>query len=120
MVEEGWFRRREKGVTYLVPSSSMVAKEYYKKGTKRHLSGNINGAFADLDECIRLNPNHADALIRRGMIRAGKGELDEALKDMAKAIFLLATREFFCLACICPLPFQILRKPGCKIVEKTV
>ena len=69
-------------------NSSSDAKEHYEKGRKLYLAGNPEDALAHLDKCIRLNPNHADALICRGMILGRKGEWDGALKDLTQAIRL--------------------------------
>ncbi|MCY4038777.1 MAG: KTSC domain-containing protein [Hyphomicrobiales bacterium] len=88
MQKEGLFRRGKEGVTYLGPSVSMTAKEHYEKGQKLYLAGKLKDALACLDKCIHSMPNHADALIMRGMILGRKGELDAALKDLTKAIQL--------------------------------
>ena len=52
-----------------------------------HLTENdLDQAFADYTEAIRLDPANADAFNNRGVVHANRGELREAMADYTQAI----------------------------------
>jgi len=48
----------------------------------------IQGAIADLDQAIKLNPNYAEAYGHRGLVHYVLGNKQEAIKDLQKAVEL--------------------------------
>lgn len=66
--------------------NSMNAEEYYERGKKRYLAGNIEGALADLDKCIHLKPDNIAALTNRASIRTKMGNLEGTIADYTVAI----------------------------------
>lgn len=65
-----------------------TAKEYFTKADKFLNVGNLNGALANLDKAIHLDPNLAGAWNSRGMVWSKKGEHDRAISDFSQAIHL--------------------------------
>ncbi len=60
----------------------------YNRGVTRYDLHNWDGAIADLDESLMLNPLLVMAWIKRGNARFNKGDLDEAINDFNQAIRL--------------------------------
>jgi tetratricopeptide (TPR) repeat protein len=61
---------------------------YYNRGTARHIQGNLEGAGADFDRSLAIDPGFAESHNNRGMTRQLRGALPEALDDFEKAIAL--------------------------------
>ncbi|VVN02155.1 Transcriptional regulator HilA [Pseudomonas fluorescens] len=53
-----------------------------------HLAGEVDGAIALLDRARLLNPNLAPAWYLGGILRALRGETDDAIKDLTHAVRL--------------------------------
>ena len=64
------------------------AETKYNSGTEKFKSKDMDGALADFNEAIRLDPNMALAYMNRGVIYVSKNELDKAIEDETKAIDL--------------------------------
>ena len=60
------------------------ARDYVKRGVTRFSKGDIEGAIADLNKALELNPRFAEAHFNRGKARRAKGELDGAIEDFEK------------------------------------
>jgi tetratricopeptide (TPR) repeat protein len=58
----------------------------YNRGVIRYDLRNWDGAIADFDEAIMLNPHRVMAWIKRGNARFNKGDLDEAINDFNQAL----------------------------------
>jgi curved DNA-binding protein CbpA len=56
-------------------------------------SGDLDGALADLDQAIRLDPSSASAYVDRGIVLYRKAEIGSALKDMATAMRIEKSRH---------------------------
>lgn len=68
----------------------------YESGLRKLNQGDLDGAMADLDRSLKIDPNHAPALQARGSARRRKGDLDGALADYDRAIELDAGKaEYF-------------------------
>ncbi len=67
---------------------ALLAGEYVKFGSLKKRGGNLDGALADYNRAIGLNPKLAEAWSGRGGIKRAKGDLDGALADYNRAIEL--------------------------------
>ena len=52
------------------------------------MKGDLDGALADENKAVEIDPNIAEAYYNRGFIKRAKGDLDGALADETKAIEL--------------------------------
>jgi tetratricopeptide (TPR) repeat protein len=66
----------------------LTAEQYFARGYLKGETGDLEGALADYDEAIRLNPEYAEAYNNRGIARRRKGDLDGAIADYDEAIRL--------------------------------
>ncbi|MEL6438170.1 MAG: tetratricopeptide repeat protein [Cyanobacteria bacterium J06621_8] len=74
---------------YNHPSSNYEAtKDYLKNAIAKIEGGNYQGALADLNWLLNIEPNNAEALCRRGWIAALLGETKMAIQDLAAAVQL--------------------------------
>jgi tetratricopeptide (TPR) repeat protein len=67
---------------------------FNNRGMGRYLEGDLDGAFADFEAAIRLDPNDAVALNNRGLARSAKGDIDGAIADYGAALRLDPTYTF--------------------------
>lgn len=56
------------------------------RSNARRLSGDLDGALADLNRAFELNPDSGSVLAGRGVVHGLRGEYDEAQRDLAAAI----------------------------------
>ena len=68
----------EKPVADTTPKTS---EDFSERGLKRHSTGNLNGALADYDKALDLDPSNLQACYRRALARQLKGNLNGALAD---------------------------------------
>jgi tetratricopeptide (TPR) repeat protein len=68
------------------------ARAKYNAGVEKYGNGDIEGAFADFNEAIRIDPNMAEAYMNRGSIYAASQEYDKAIEDSTKALDLNLSR----------------------------
>jgi tetratricopeptide (TPR) repeat protein len=64
----------------------LTAEQYFARGYLKGETGDLEGALADYDEAIRLNPEYAEAYNNRGIARRRKGDLDGAIADYTRSI----------------------------------
>lgn len=62
-----------------------TAKELVRKGTALMAGNKIDAAIESFTKAIELSPTYAEAYVRRGMARRGKGDLGGAIEDYEKA-----------------------------------
>src|SRR4030095_679139 len=74
--------------TPLIAQKSQKAIDYYNSGLRKQESGDLDGALADYDKALALEPRLADAYNNRANIKLQKGDLDGAIGDYSKAIEL--------------------------------
>lgn len=59
---------------------------YYHRGIIRLEQHQYRQACSDLDEALRLKPNHGSALINRALAKYGLGQGQEAIADLTRAL----------------------------------
>lgn len=64
------------------------AQEFFDRGLEKQNSGDYQGAIADYDQAIKLNPDDADAYNNRGLARSALGNKQGAIADYDQAIKL--------------------------------
>ncbi|MEG3854128.1 tetratricopeptide repeat protein, partial [Microcoleus sp. Z1_C4] len=64
------------------------AQAYYNRGNVRDELGDKEGAIADLNKAIELQPDLAQAYNNRGKVRSELGDKQGAIADYNKAIEL--------------------------------
>ena len=63
-----------------------LAAAYCIRGHEKNEKRELDGALADLDEAIRLDPTYACSYNNRGRTYAFKGDLDRAIADYSEAL----------------------------------
>jgi tetratricopeptide (TPR) repeat protein len=61
---------------------------YNNRGNARRHQGDLDGAIADYNQAIALQPDYAATYDNRGIARSGQGDLDGAIADFNQAIAL--------------------------------
>jgi tetratricopeptide (TPR) repeat protein len=64
------------------------AATYIDRGIAKHRKGDLDGAMADYNHAIQLDPQNANAYNNRGNIKLAKGDLNGAMADYNHAIEL--------------------------------
>lgn len=68
------------------------AEQKYNSGTDKFNKGDVDGALADFDEAIKLDPNLAVAYMNRAAVWIKKQDYDKAITDSSKAVDLKLSR----------------------------
>ena len=58
-----------------------LAKKHVKRGTERFSKNDIQGAIAEYDRAVSIDPKLADAYLNRGKAKRAGGDLDGAIAD---------------------------------------
>jgi tetratricopeptide (TPR) repeat protein len=66
--------------------NEVQAESFLMRGLQKWAAGDLDGAIADYDEAIRLNPHDCDAYSNRAVVRQSRGDLAGALADYDRAI----------------------------------
>src|SRR6266511_2064367 len=77
--------------------TSAFAPYYNNRGLAREAKGDHDGAIADYNRAIELNPKYAGAYNNRGFAKQAKGDHDGAIADYNRAIELAAKLAIFCV-----------------------
>jgi tetratricopeptide (TPR) repeat protein len=70
-----------------------TARDYCNRAIARQRKGDLNGALADFDRAIKLNPQDEIAYNDRALAKMVKGDLDGALADYDRAL-QISPRDF--------------------------
>jgi len=65
-----------------------TAKDYYDRGNTKSSKGDLDGAIADYNHAIEIDPKLSAAYVERGYVKQDKGDLDGAIADYTRAIEL--------------------------------
>jgi tetratricopeptide (TPR) repeat protein len=63
-----------------------TAVDYFNRGAERQKAGDLDGAIANYNKAIEIDPRYAAAYNNRGGERQAKGDHDGAIADYTKAI----------------------------------
>jgi peptidoglycan/LPS O-acetylase OafA/YrhL len=55
---------------------------YFSFGLEKHAKGNVDGALAEYDAALKLQPGHVEARYHRALMRLQKGNLEGAIADL--------------------------------------
>jgi len=69
-----------------LPSHQQNASDYNAQGFDKFTKGDVDGAIADFNQAIALDPKLAEAYNRRGNANRAKGNTDAAIADYQQAI----------------------------------
>jgi tetratricopeptide (TPR) repeat protein len=69
-------------------ANAQNAVTYEARGLAKQKKGDLNGAMADYNQALKLNPKAGGAYIGRGNVRFTKGDLDGAIADYNQALRL--------------------------------
>ena len=74
------------GSPLVTANANPLADKYFNQGFKKYLVGNYQGAIADYDKGIGINPQNADAYYSRGIAKSNLGDYQGAIADYTKAL----------------------------------
>ncbi|SDN35163.1 Tetratricopeptide repeat-containing protein [Afipia sp. GAS231] len=77
------------------------------RGLSKQALGNLDGALADINDAIRLDPSLPSGLIDRAVVWRAKGDLDRAIADGTEAIRLARAKA----------PVNIMTPPGSVLIS---
>src|SRR5437763_4743396 len=63
-----------------------TAADYVNRGLAKHRKGDFNGAIADYDRALVLNPGDAATYSHRGAAKDGKRDFEAAITDFNTAL----------------------------------
>ncbi len=70
------------------PAFCDEADDCFKRGKEKFWRGDTNGAMAEFDNVIKLEPTYLNAYPNRAFLRQARGDFDGAIADYTKAIEL--------------------------------
>jgi tetratricopeptide (TPR) repeat protein len=83
----------DRALEQVVGSGAHPSEAYNNRGAARHARGDLDGALADFDRALALNPRYPEAYNNRGAARHARGDLDGALADFDRALALVPRRD---------------------------
>jgi tetratricopeptide (TPR) repeat protein len=73
---------------FTLTPDAQSAITYTLRGAAKERKGNLNGAMADYNQAIQLDPKYFRAYNNRGLVRFREGDLDGAIAEYNQAISL--------------------------------
>jgi tetratricopeptide (TPR) repeat protein len=80
--------RQGRAITFLGPLSCRYPELYRARSEAHRRLGDLDGAVADLDAALGLDPDDAEARVRRGRLHAARRDFARAIADFDRAIAL--------------------------------
>jgi tetratricopeptide (TPR) repeat protein len=65
-----------------------AAMDHLNRGTREFEAGDLEGALAEFNRAIELDPNYSAPYFSRGLLRRRQADYDGAISDFTKAIAL--------------------------------
>ena len=85
-IERKDFPAAERCFARIIDRAPDFAEGWNKRATVRYLAGNHAGAIADCRETLARNPNHFGALSGQGLCHLARGEHQEAVHVLRRAL----------------------------------
>jgi tetratricopeptide (TPR) repeat protein len=76
------------GVALVIATVLILAEAYYNWGIAKGKKGDLEGAIADFNQAIELNPRFGEAYCARGIAKGKNGDLEGSIADFNQAIEL--------------------------------
>ena len=74
------------GSPLVIANANPLATQYFNQGVEKYEVGNYQGAIADWNKAIEINPQDALAYYNRGLAKYDSGDHQGAIVDYNKAI----------------------------------
>lgn len=87
-IQWGQFDEAETALTYLIDYCPDYAEGWNQRAFARYLKNDFEGALADLDRTLVLEPNHFGAIAGRGLTFLRQGRQILGIKEIRKAVAL--------------------------------
>ncbi len=84
-------KRQIRGCTQIIDRGKRESQKnraiaYYNRGTAYQKRGDLDGAIADYDKAIALDPNDAFVYVNRGVAYDSEGDKEKTIADFRKAL----------------------------------
>src|SRR5436190_1174211 len=103
---ESVYRREARDHLFLA-RGRLSAFSWQNRGISKRALGDLDGALADINEAIRLDPELPQPLTSRAVIWRAKGDFDRAIADTTEAIRLAKVKA----------PANIMTPPGSVLIS---
>ena len=107
LARQGRLRQGDRRLRRGDQGRSEVAFSWQNRGVSKQALGDLDGALADINEAIRLDPALPQPLINRAVIWRAKGDFDRAIADATEAIRLAKAKA----------PANIMTPPGSVLIS---
>ena len=74
------------GSPLITACANPLANNSYDSGIEKYVQGNYQGAIADFNQAIEINPQYANACYNRGLAKYDLKHYQGAISDYTKAI----------------------------------
>ena len=74
------------GSSLIAVNANPLARQYLDQGLDKYDASNFQGAIADFNKAIEINPQYANAYYHRGLAKIRSNDYQGAIDDWSKAI----------------------------------